>query len=139
VNLVPIRSLDPDVRKDRITKIRTHYKLQGPLAFLHVTLLDNRSEFLSPLYIKVTHEHSAFLVEVSQAVAIANAVAYMSEALHPLSIVMGLSRKNLMRQSIRYFLVGEGEIGLMVYAVLQKYWETTPEEDERPRIFLMSD
>jgi hypothetical protein len=52
---------------------------------------------------------------------------------------MGLSRKNLMRQSIRYFLVGEGEIGLMVYAVLQKYWETTPEEDERPRIFLMSD
>ncbi len=139
VNLVPIRSLDPDVRKDRITKIRTHYKLKGPLAFLHVTLLDNRSEFLSPLYIKVTHEHSAFLVEVSQAVAIANAVAYMSEALHPLSIVMGLSRKNLMRQSIRYFLVGEGEIGLMVYAVLQKYWETTPEEDERPRIFLMSD
>jgi len=139
VNLVPIRSLDPDIRKARTTKIRTHYKLQGPLAFLHVSLLDNRSEFLSPLYIKVTHEHSAFLVEVSQAVAIANAVAYMSEALHPISVVMGLSRKNLMRQSIRYFLLGEGEIGLMVYAVLQKYWESTPEEDERPCIFLMSD
>jgi hypothetical protein len=27
----------------------------------------------------------------------------------------------------------------MVYAVLQKYWASTPEEDERPFIFLMSD
>lgn len=139
VNLVPIRSLDPDTRKDRITKIRTHYKLHGPLAFLHIGLLDNRSEFLSPLYIKVTHEDSAYLVEASQAVAIANAVAYLSEELHPISIVIGLSRQNLMRQSIRYFLLGEGETGLMVYAVLQKFWESTPEDDERPLILLMSD
>jgi len=35
--------------------------------------------------------------------------------------------------------LGEGEIGLMVYAVLQKYWQSTPEEDERPLILLMSD
>jgi hypothetical protein len=139
VNLVPIRSLDPDIRKDRTTKIRAHYKLHGPLAFLHVGLLDNRSEFLSPLYIKVTREDSAYLVEASQAVAIANAVAYLSESLHPISIVLGLSRQNLMRQSIRFFLLGEGETGLMVYAVLQKYWESTPEEDERPLILLMSD
>ena len=139
VNLVPIRSLDTDSRKDRTAKIRTHYKLHGPLAFLHVGLLDNRSEFLSPLYIKVTREDGVYLVEASQAVAIANAVAYLSEALHPISIVIGLSRQNLMRQSIRYFLLGEGEIGLMVYAVLQKYWASTPEQDERPCIFLMSD
>jgi hypothetical protein len=139
VNLVPIRSLDPDVRKDRIKKIRANYKLHGPLAFLHVSLLDNRSEFLSPLYIKVTQENSVYLVEASQAVAIANAVAYLSESLHPISILIGLSRQNLMRQSIRYFLLGEGETGLMVYAVLQKYWASTPEEDERPCIFLMSD
>jgi hypothetical protein len=139
VNLVPIRSLDADSRKDRTAKIRTHYKLHGPLAFLHVGLLDNRSEFLSPLYIKVTREDGVYLVEASQAVAIANAVAYLSEALHPISIVIGLSRQNLMRQSIRYFLLGEGEIGLMVYAVLQKYWASTPEQDERPCIFLMSD
>jgi hypothetical protein len=70
------------------------------------------------LYIKVRREETAYLVEASQAVAIANA-AYLSEALHPISIVMGLSRQNLMRQSIRYFLLGEGETGLMVYAVLQ--------------------
>ena len=139
VNLVPIRSLDADARKNRIAKIGAHYKLDGPLAFLQVNLLDNRSEFLSPLHIKVRREDSTCLVEVSQAVAIANAVAYLTEVLHPISVLIGLSRQNLMRQSIRYFLLGEGEIGLMVYAVLQKYWESTPEEDERPCIFLMSD
>jgi hypothetical protein len=31
------------------------------------------------------------------------------------------------------------ETGLMVYAVLLRYWEWTPEEDVRPLIFLMSD
>jgi len=139
VNLVPIRSLDKKSRAARFKKITTHYNLHGPLAFLHVSQLDNRSEFLSPLEIQVTMDGDVFLVEASQAVAIANAVAYLSETLHPRSIFLGLSRQNLMRQSFKYFLLGEGEIGLMVYAILQKYWATTPEDDERPCIFLMSD
>jgi len=66
-------------------------------------------------------------------------VAYLSETLHPHSIFLGLSRQNLMRQSFKYFLLGEGEVGLMVYAILQKYWAMTPQDDERPCIFLMSD
>jgi hypothetical protein len=139
VNLVPIRSLDLEARQTRLKKIKDHYKVHGSLAFLHVSLLDNRSEFLSPLCIQVRRDNGAYLVEASQAVAIANAVAYLSGVLHPISILLGLSRQNLMRQSFRYFLVGEGETGLMVYAILQKYWESTPEEDERPFIFLMSD
>jgi hypothetical protein len=44
-----------------------------------------------------------------------------------------------MRQSFRYFLLGEGETGLMVYTILQHLWEVTPEEDLRPCLFLMSD
>ncbi len=139
VNLVPIRSLAKRACNARIEKITANYKLDGPLAFLHVSQLDNRSEFLSPLEIQVTMDGDAFLVEASQAVAIANAVAYLSETLHPRSIFLGLSRQNLMRQSFKYFLLGEGEIGLMVYAILQKYWAMTPGEDERPCIFLMSD
>ena len=31
-----------------------------------------------------------------------------------------------MRQSFRYFLLGEGETGLMVYTILQHLWEATP-------------
>jgi hypothetical protein len=44
-----------------------------------------------------------------------------------------------MSQALRYLFWGEGETGLMVYTILLKYWEGTPEEDIRPRIFLMSE
>ena len=57
----------------------------------------------------------------------------------PISIFLSLSRRNQMRQAFRYLLLGEGETGLMVYAILVRYWETTPEEDVRPRIYLMCD
>ena len=139
VNMVPIRSLHPQVRQDRVRKIRTYFKIHGPLAFVHVGLLDNRSEFLSPLELTVKPDGENFTVEASQAVAIANAVAYLSEQLQPISIFLGLSRQNMMRQSLRYFVLGEGETGLMVYTILQKLWECTPEEDVRPHLFLVSD
>ncbi len=66
-------------------------------------------------------------------------VAYLSELLHPAAIYLGLSRQNLMRQSFRYFLLVEGETGLMVYTILQHLWEVTHSEADRPCLFLMSD
>lgn len=139
VNMVPIGSLELPVRADRAAKLRKHYKVDGVLAFVHVRLLDNRSEFLSPLEITVKKEDGQYLVEASQAVAKANAVAYLSELLHPAAIYLGLSRQNLMRQSFRYFLLGEGETGLMVYTILQHLWEVTHAKGDRPCLFLMSD
>ena len=44
-----------------------------------------------------------------------------------------------MAQAVRYLLFGEGEIGMIVYTILLRYWDWTPEVDVRPRIFLMSD
>ena len=55
------------------------------------------------------------------------------------SIFIGLTRRNLMSQAVRYLLFGEGETGLMVYTILLRYWDWTPEADVRPLIFLMSD
>ena len=139
VNMVPTGSLELRARAARAAHLRKYYKVDGLLVFVHVRLLDNRSEFLSPLEITVKDEAGQYLVEASQAVAKANAVAYLSELLHPAAIYLGLSRQNLMRQSFRYFLLGEGETGLMVYTILQHLWEVTQEEDERPCLFLMSD
>ncbi len=76
---------------------------------------------------------------VSGAIATANSIAFISEAIDPLSIFLGLTRENLMVQSLRYLLWGEGETGLMVYTILLRYWESTAEEDVRPFIFLMSE
>ena len=44
-----------------------------------------------------------------------------------------------MSQSFRYLIWGEGETGLMVYQILLRYWDWTPEDDVRPLIFLMSE
>jgi hypothetical protein len=94
---------------------------------------------LSKLRLNIKKEDEHFVLEVSGAIAIANTIAYLSELIDPKSIFLGLTRQNLMNQALRYLIWGEGETGMMVYTILLKYWELTPEEDIRPRIFLMSE
>lgn len=139
VNLVPVSSLEPEVRLSYAKQIRRYYQLRGPIAFVHVDLLDNRSEFLSPIEVSVRKEQDEYLIEASQAVARANAIAYLSELIRPFAVFLRLTRQNPMRQSFRYLLFGEGETGLMVYSILQHYWEHVGSAEERPCIFLMSD
>jgi len=140
VHLVPLRIQTPELRERKRREIRGHYHVRGPFAFVHVRLLDNRSEFLSAVSLHVRRvEEGDFVVEAHGAVAVANTLAYLSEQMNPISIFLNLTRRNLMGQALRYLLWGEGEVGLSVYAVLVKYWEWTPEDDVRPVIFLMSD
>ncbi len=120
-------------------KVREHYNLNGPLAFLHVNLMDNRSDFLAPLKLKVFREDDHCVIEAYGAVAVANSVAYLSELLNPLSIVMGLTRRALMRQSFEYIFFGEGETGLLVYSILVRYWEATNRFSGQPVILLVSE
>ena len=139
VNLAPLRNWSAEDRRHKVAELDRYYAVKGPIALIHVRLLDNRSEFLSPLEIKVSREGTGYTVEVSGAVAIANTLAYVSELIDPISLFLGLTRQNLMTQSLRYLLWGEGETGLMVYTILVRYWEETPEDDVRPLIFLMSE
>ena len=139
VHLVPIRSSSADARRRKRAEIVRHYNVRGPLLFLHVNLLDNRSEFSAPLEVSLRKEGDDYVAEVFGAIAIANTVAYLSEAIDPISIFIGLTRRGLMAQAVRYLLFGEGETGLMVYTILLRYWDWTPEDDVRPLIFLMSD
>ncbi|MBM3737077.1 MAG: hypothetical protein FJW39_14945 [Acidobacteria bacterium] len=139
VNLAPIRSFDPETRRRKTAELRKHYAMEGPIAFLNVELIDNRSEFLSELILRVRREGDNYHIKVSQAIALANTIATISEHLDPVRLFLGLSRQNLVTQAFRYLVFGEGETGLMVYTILIKYWEWTPEDDVRPLIFLMSD
>ncbi|KAB8030653.1 APC family permease [Fluviispira multicolorata] len=142
VNLVPISSGDKKWFKRKEEKIKRFYKCTEPLAFLTVSLRDDRSEFVAPLFIKVLKmedNSENFLIEVSGAVAIPNTVAYISEQIDPIAIYLGLARKNAMEQAIFYVLFGEGEIGIITYKVLVQYWESTEEDDVRPVLFLMSE
>jgi hypothetical protein len=139
VHLVPLKGATPQARALKAAELRRHYAAKGPLAFVHVNLMDNRSEFLTPLQVKVSAHDENYFVIVTGAIATANSIAFISEAIDPISIFLGLTRENLMVQSLRYLLWGEGETGLMVYTILLRYWESTPEEDIRPFIFLMSE
>jgi hypothetical protein len=139
VHLVPTGAVTREERARKATSLRRHYCLEGPMAFVHVELLDNRSEFLAPLQLQVRREGEDYAIRVTGAVAIANTIAYISELLDPRSLFLDLTRRNLMTQSLRHLLWGEGESGLLVYAILVRYWEWTPEDDVRPLIFLMSD
>jgi hypothetical protein len=110
-----------------------------PIAFLHVSLRDDRSDFSGGLRMHIRQEGDHFTIEVDGAVAIANAIAYVSELIDPIAVFLGLTRKNMIDQSLNYILFGVGETGLMTYQILLRYWESTEDEDVRPLIFLMSD
>ncbi len=139
VDLIPMRTSSPQARAGKVKEIRRYYRTKDQAAFINVNLLDNRSEFFAPLQVSVREESGNYVIEVSQAIAIANTIAYISELIDPCSIFLGLTRQNPMNQALRFLLFGEGETGLLVYKILLRYWEWTPEDDVRPLIFLMSD
>jgi hypothetical protein len=139
VHLVPIRTSSPEARRQKKAEIVNYFKMSGPFLFLHINLLDNRSEFTAPLDVKLWMENGDYVAEIYNAVALANTIAFASEAIDPISVFITLTRRGLMGQAFRYLLFGEGETGLLVYAILLRYWEWTPEEDVRPLIFLISD
>ena len=139
VHIVSMKARSPEARAEKGAEIRRYYRIDEPLAFVHVNLLDNRSEFLAPLEVAVRREGRDYVIEVHGAIAIANTIAYLSEMVDPISIFLSLTRQDLTRQAFRFLLFGEGETGLLVYAILLRYWEWTPEDDVRPRIHLLSD
>jgi hypothetical protein len=139
VNLVPIKTASEGARRRKAAEIREHYRLRGPLAFLHVILVDNRSEFLAPIGVEVTRHGEDYIIQVSGAIAIANTIAYISELTDPVAIFLGLTRQQPMTQALRFFLLGEGETAMLVYTILLRFWDRTPEDDVRPLIHLISD
>jgi hypothetical protein len=139
VHLVPIKHNTEAARRAKRAELTRHYKVRGPILFLHVKLRDNRSEFQAPLELSLRKDDEDYVGEVHGAIAIANTIAYISECIDPITIFIALTRRGLMSQAARYLLFGEGETGLMVYTILLRYWAWTQEEDVRPLIFLMSD
>jgi hypothetical protein len=136
VNLVPCHTSSPAYRQRKADDIHRNFRVTGPLAFLHVNLLDNRSEFISRLRVSVRQEGQHYVIEVWGAVAIANTIAFVTELIDPASIFIMLSGRNLMEQSLRYLFWGEGEVGMLVYTILVHYWEWTGKTIDRPTLFL---
>jgi len=140
VHMIPMKNSTSVARRRKSEEVRQYYRVDGTLAFVHVNLIDNRSQFLAPLKVRVREENNNLVVEVFGAIAIANTIAYISQLISPISLFLGLTRQNLMSQALRYLMWGEGETGLMVYTILLRSWSSMKEEEcVRPLIFLMSE
>jgi hypothetical protein len=136
VNLVPASFPGEGYRMRKAEEIHRNYRVTEPLAFVHTHLIDNRSEFISRLRVSVTKERDHYVIEVWGAVAIANTIAFITELLDPVGIFVVLSGQNLMQQSLRYLFWGEGEVGMLVYAILVHYWNWSGRKADRPTLFL---
>ncbi len=137
LNIVPIASLDEGYRSEIRNKIEKNYKVEGPLTFLYVNLLDDRSDFYEQLEVKVDRNAEENLITVYNANVVANTIAYVSIRLKARNIILGLpAEKSPLVQAFRYLSFGTGEVGLMVYEILTNYWKERPEV-ERPTLFLM--
>lgn len=139
VHLVTIRKDTLAMRKQKAEEIRKYYAIEGIIAFLHIELTDDRSEFNADLQAVITKEDNNYLIEVKGANAIANTIAFVSESLRPKSIFLSLTRKNPLGQALRFVLWGEGETGLMVYRILLRHWERVNRGKNRPLIFIVSE
>lgn len=139
VDLIPLHRIRQKSRREKAAEIRRLYNVTRPFAFLHVTLRDDRSEFESDLKLSVRRLDDDYLIEVAGAVAVANTIAYLSELLKPYAIFLRLTRRNPVLQAVQYLLFGQGDVGIMVYEILARYWDWRPPAGKRPFIFLESD
>lgn len=138
VNLIPVASPTQAWRSAKAARLRRDFAMTAPMAFLHVELTDDASEFESELRVRVTREDDGYVIHIKGSVAIPNTIAWVSEQLDPIGIYLELSLENPFSQALKHLLWGGGEVGVMVYEILVRYWHSTPEDDVRPLIFLIS-
>jgi hypothetical protein len=67
VHLVPMRTNNAKARKKKLADVRKYYAIKGPVAFINVQLLDNRSDFLSELRLNVKKDDENFIIDVTGA------------------------------------------------------------------------
>jgi hypothetical protein len=96
VHLVPLGRTTELARRQKAADLKAHYSIRGPWR----SFTSNRSEFLSSLRLRIRR--------VDGAIAVANTIAYFSELIDPISIFLGLTRRDLMSQALRSFFLGRG-------------------------------
>lgn len=138
VSLVAVKAHDARGSSTK-SKLKQFYAVEGALAYIHVDLTSDRSAFDSTVYLKIARLGDDFRITVSNATAIANTIAYISELVDPRCIFLGLTRENPIAQAVKFLVWGEGETGILVYQILLRHWSNAGTPDDRPHIFLMSD
>jgi hypothetical protein len=137
-NLIPISKVDLQHRHEIRTKVEKYYKTDGPITFVYVDLLDDRSDFYEQLTVRIDKHEGEYVIKVSNANVVANTIAYVSIALKARTILLHLTKQQSpTTRGFQYLVFGTGETGLMVLEILTNYWQRRPEAD-RPVLFLIT-
>lgn len=130
VVLIPLRSNTPAARKKTEARsLQHHHATQSRFAFLHVNVIHDPSQFDSPIRIQVERDGADFVIIVSDAVAVANAIAFIALRLRVREIVIGLLDSGTpVVNSLMYLLFGTGEVGYAVRAIFVRIRETSLEQ-----------
>jgi hypothetical protein len=137
VNIVPVEVPSQRLCEIEKEKLMANYRIEGPIAFLNVGLMDNRSEFYEEPVIKVMRLGEDYRIDVSEATVVANTIAYLCLVLKARAVFIRLTQHSPLTQAFRYFLLGTGEIALMVHEILVHRLRGKP-EFARTRLYLMS-
>jgi hypothetical protein len=125
VVLLPIRGAS---REQRVAcaarKIQHHATPTSRYVYLHVDLVEDTSRFESTVRVKVTQDGEDLVVEVQDAVAVANAIAYVAIELDVREVVIGLLDNGTpFMNAVMYLLFGTGEVGYGVRAIFMRIRE----------------
>lgn len=125
VAVVPLRSNTPQARsRTEARNLQHHHDEESSFAFLHVTLLEDPSQFDSPIRVKVYRELNDFVIEIQDAVAVANAIAFVALSIRAREVVIGLLDSGTpVVNSLMYLLFGTGEVGYAVRAIFMRIRE----------------
>jgi len=127
VVVIPQRTNSPDARrKSGARALQLGNGASQRHAFLHVNLLADPSQFDSPIEIAVTRHDAWYVIEVSNAVAVANAIAFVALRLGARDVVIGLLDSGTpVLNSLMYLVFGTGEVGYAVRAIFMRLREET--------------
>jgi hypothetical protein len=124
--VIPLRSCDRDSRHAAPARSILHLEVEKRTTpcFLHVELTEDPSNFTSPIRVKVRRDANDVVIEVSNAVAVANAIAYVALELHADEVVIGLLESGTpVVNALMYLFFGTGEVGYGVRSIFMRVRE----------------
>jgi hypothetical protein len=131
--LIPLRSSTMQARQAcEARRIHHQGEPSSTFVFLHVELIADTSQFQSPVRVLVRRDGEDWVVEVYNAVAVANAIAYVALELSVREVVIGLLDNGTpMTNAMMYLVFGTGEIGYAVRAVFMRLREEWLAEQQK--------
>ncbi len=143
VVVIPLRTRDPHSRKTAVARNLLHLEVEKKTlpVFLHISLLEDTSSFSSPIKVKVSRQDGEFVIEVRDAVAVANAIAYIAIELRAAEVVIGLLESGTpVVNALMYILFGTGEVGYAVRSIFMRIRDQRPDAEapaQLPRLILV--